>query len=687
MATFSDSLVTSTALRSPCPHSLSLPSSLLDDLSFDDDGEDNSMKEGEENRRNLEYTEELLSEFTKGKESSSSNGNQQQDQQLQALQKKRHSLIQDVKQKIRSNHPDTLKDAKRMVRRIVALEKQQDVVSEGDSLTVVLRAYNLWMHALARCAPEDEAGKRAENVLEEMIQQGVRPNVVTYTSIIDAHAKSGTPEKVQPALEKALLLLEGDSNKSSSITSSITIDAILNAWAQQGTMKSAEQAELILLRLETAAREQNQNVVRPTANSYATVIKAWGNVGTWGAAERAELLLNRMIKQYQIGNNGSLRDFVVEPNVSVFHKAIIAWANCDHPESGERAWKLVQQMKTLAEQQPPDGTLVYNTYPDIVTYNAAITAISHNTNDANAGPKTERLVQEMQKAVAIAEEEMKDNSNNTTAILPPSPNTVTYNNILYAWSKSSLPGAAARAEAILKYMLNSGRQDIFPDAISFNSVLDAFAKTKEIPHKARKARELLDQMLELSCDKAYYRSLRPTSAIPFNAVLNACAFSAIGTTQEEQREELQIAVTTYKTMSSSSSNGSTGVYPDTVTYGNMLKCFANLMPRGATRSKMSLQVFQKCCNEGLVGPLVWKEVKRAVPYKVLEDVLSLRKPVTKVQLKDLPRHWKNRNRFDKQNKREIKDPNSDVRERQANQRTMYRGPSLIETAAESGRDL
>jgi hypothetical protein len=83
------------------------------------------------------------------------------------------------------------------------------------------------------------------------------------------------------------------------------------------------------------------------------------------------------------------------------------------------------------------------------------------------------------------------------------------------------------------------------------------------------------------------------------------------TTMDEQREALQMAVATFAGMRQA------GVDLDTVSYGNLLKCFANLVPQGQGRSDMSLQIFEKCIEDSLFGSLVWNEVRRAVPLQVL----------------------------------------------------------------------
>ena len=543
--------------------------------------------------------------------------------------KKRFLMIQDIKKLIEESNPNASKKAEEMVRRMRTLyEKSGDV-----DIRPSLQAYNLWINALAKSKLPD-AGRLAENVLRQMKEHNVEPNIITYTSIMDAHARSQSPDGAEGVLFR---LLDESSESKSLGLSSITCDTILNAWAQQGTHESAERAQLILFRIEEWQRDN----IRPTKISYATVMNAWAKVGSADAAEQAEALLDRMLEMKQ-----------VQPDTVVFNAAINAWATSKDAQAGKRALTLLRKMRDLAKTGA-------DTAPDIVTYNTVLSAWSHS-GDVNAAPYTEKIVQEMQTAAAQSDK-------------APAPNTVTYNTILNAWAKSKLPGAAPRAQKVLDYMIQSGKDAIVPDVISFASVLDAWAKSKE-PNKGARSQELLLRLTEMF-NATKNDTLRPT-AYTYNAVLNACAFSAMGTTMDEQREALQIAVQTFSSMR----NSETPL--DTVTYGNMLKCLANLIPEGDIRSSMALQVFDKCINDGLVGTLVWNEVRRAVPAKQLAKTYKLSGPIGSLQVRDLPREWKKSNLDDRrapQTKR-IPTDSEDVNRP---------GPmwTIVETSACSGKDL
>ena len=185
------------------------------------------------------------------------------------------------------------------------------------------------------------------------------------------------------------------------------------------------------------------------------------------------------------------------------------------------------------------------------------------------------------------------------------PNRLSYNTVINAWAKSQQPDSALRAESLLLRMIKSFKSTTFsiitPDKVTFSSVLNALAKSRTLSNKASKCSSILKAMIELHEDDGSYDT-RP-NVIVYNTVLNACAFSARGS-EEERRQALQIAVETFNQM-----RGGKYVSPDAVSYGNMLKCCANLMPPGDQRTAMASRLFASCCDEGLVGGIALDEIR------------------------------------------------------------------------------
>ncbi len=339
---------------------------------------------------------------------------------------------------------------------------------------------------------------------------------------------------------------------------------------------------------------------------------------------------------------------------------IDAWAKSGDPRSGAKGDSLVKQMLELSSDIEKKGRgkkISIACRPDIITYNTLINCWS-NSGHINSAKESERILQDMEeKQKTMIENNNKERKKTTSkqaskdiddVAIVVAPNRRTYNSVLKAYAKSKLPDAPKRAFSILNYMLQAGRKEIQPDVISFTTVLDVWAKSKE-ENKAAQAQAILHKMNEFYVQTGD-ASLRP-NAVTYNAVLNACAFSAMAS-DEERKEALKVALRTFQemqqsTLSSIKQGQGNVIRADSITYGTLLKCMANLIPIGnPSRIKMSCNLFEKCCAEGLVGEMAWNEFRRSVSRKTLVDILSKspkidirNRSVAKIQMKDLPKDW------------------------------------------------
>ena len=451
---------------------------------------------------------------------------------------------------------------------------------------------------------------------------------------------------------------------------------VLNAWAKRGTREAAQRAEQILEKMEYLRTRGNVKI-QPTSYSFATVVSAWAKARSSGAeatanAERAQFILKRMNefrKQIESQENGSEYAKELRPDSVVYNSVIDAWARSKNPIAATRAEELLFEMEELQRM----GGIS----PDTITYNSVINC--HATSGhVNAAKAAERVMKKMEDA-SKAEGGIKI-----------TPNTRTYNQVLKAYSKSTLPGAAKRADMILMYMLQSGNKAIRPDVISFSTCLDVWAKSKE-QGKAEKAYAILQKMIEFHKTTGI-DTMKPNE-ITYNTVFNACAFSAF-TKEEEKKQALSIAINLFKEMHQSEL-----VKPDAITYGMLIKCIANLVPRGPVRNKMSTDLFNKCKNEGLVNGLVFDEIRRAVPGNKMSDLLGeviqkkRRKPLSELELRDLPRSWR-ANVVEAKPRTQKRPTAKKTQPKDATKDTTPAVPVLIrpmrnivETAWQSGRDL
>lgn len=100
-----------------------------------------------------------------------------------------------------------------------------------------------------------------------------------------------------------------------------------------------------------------------------------------------------------------------------------------------------------------------------------------NSNDINAPLKAEELLRKLETNPEYPKR------NGTLVVRP---NLLSYNTVIDSWAKSKQLDSAARAEALLTSMLRRYKTEAFstvkPDVVTFSCVLNALAKSK-IAHK------------------------------------------------------------------------------------------------------------------------------------------------------------------------------------------------------------
>ena len=231
--------------------------------------------------------------------------------------------------------------------------------------------------------------------------------------------------------------------------------------------------------------------------------------------------------------------------------------------------------------------------------------------------------------------------------------------------------------------------------IDFTHCFPYRAKSKNVRNKAVKCSSILKAMIDLHEDDGSYETM--PNIICYNTVLNACAFSAHGG-EDEKRQALAVAVETFNEMRQGKY-----VSPDAVTYGDMLKCCANLMPPGNQRNAMASRLFASCCDAGMVGGMSLDEIRRCLPPRAFLPLLAdcgydkpilQRRKAHSVELKELPHEWTmNVKRGDMMSRQRASfaEPKRTQKEhksrRQRSKNQFIRRPGLLFEYGASGRDM
>lgn len=202
--------------------------------------------------------------------------------------------------------------------------------SEPACLQPNLVVYNALINAWG-ASRDVKAGDKAMAVLTEMEEKSnVQPDRFSYSSVIDALAKSGTENAAELA-EGVLARME--TNGGRRIPSIVTYNCVLNVLASSKSNDSGARAEAILGRMDVA-----------DAVSYNTVVKAWANSGCGDKAMKARRILNKMMEEAD----------VPMPDIYTFNSVLNACASstADHVRAFEIAMETFQLMKQFKHVRP-----------------------------------------------------------------------------------------------------------------------------------------------------------------------------------------------------------------------------------------------------------------------------------------------------------------------------------------------
>ena len=243
---------------------------------------------------------------------------------------------------------------------------------------------------------------------------------------------------------------------------------------------------------------------------------------------------------------------------------------------------------------------------------------------------------------------------------PARPRTRSFNEALAAWSKSTESGAADRAEVILGHMerlANNGVDDVRPNLVSYTTVASLWAKTGSADG-ARSAQRVLRRMEERYREGGD-ESLKPDSVIyiicldavakvptkdsyicaksildsqiaafrkgarrckpnvySYTLVLKTCA--SVNAGPKERNMAFDVAKQTFDELCRPNS----GVAPNHVTYGTMLKACARLLPmNGELREMHAKDIFARACRDGFVGQMVLAWFRDAVSPDICKELM------------------------------------------------------------------
>jgi pentatricopeptide repeat protein len=367
-----------------------------------------------------------------------------------------------------------------------------------------------------------DIAERAESLLrrmQELHQSGqfdFPPNFRTYSSVIACWAQASsrkhqnTANSVSPADRAESLLREMKQHDDPTVQPDVvTYTNVLNAFARTG---HPDRAENLLEEMLTDCASGHCHSVQPNVQSFTCVITGYSNRSAPDAARRAEHLLTRMKALYESGKFDTCK-----PNVVAYTAVLNCFANLASPTRTKFADQAQAMLESMKASGDPD------VFPNAISYGATIKAHAHAGQAAEAEKLLEEMIHESQQngkkqvrpdaqtfslvlsawsnsslphaaesaeALLVRMEEL-----HASGAVSSKPNVFCYSSVLNCWAKSNLDGAAERAEAILRSMAQRD-PSVQPNLVAYNTVLNCFAnKAIAISVRARrqKQQELGDQ--------------------------------------------------------------------------------------------------------------------------------------------------------------------------------------------------
>ncbi|KAL7568672.1 hypothetical protein ACA910_021671 [Epithemia clementina (nom. ined.)] len=569
--------------------------------------------------------------------------------------------------------------------------------------------YAMVITSLAKSRNRGSA-KRAENILLEAIEKfppaiskNGQPTGITIDSfnvVLVAWAKSGLPYGPDQAEKLIYLMDETDTihgNLGLVRPNMFSFTSLIDAYAQKGDWDGASQSERILRRLlsqylsssSSGNEDEKKNdatalLPEPSVASWTIVISAWSRLSKKGfrrAASRAGKLLDLMEKLYAQGKISS------RPDAIVYVTCMNAHAFCKSPDGPVKAEQLLDMTRELHEQG--DESMK----PSVKSIRMVMDSWMRS-NSTDAMDEAELLLERYEEflddsSLDPKQQQQHHGNNRNKEGLPQRIDDVKdiYSNILFSWARKGRPDQAQR---YLQIMMDKGME---PDSIHYDKIIEANtllnnnddddelafrrsyqvfqlmeerrkagqlqpneraytsfirAMTKaRVPNLAVKANVILRRMQDLAAPQHQQQEqqhqqhqrdgtmallLQPT-VFSYNAVLMACAES-LWAPDSPRLEAFHIALQVFNQVRAEGP-------PDHVTYGNMLRC-AQLLPDGDQKDRVIRSTFSLCCRAGFVNDFVIRDLHRSASEELWHSLLGTAMTGPTVDMDLLPHEWQYR---------------------------------------------
>jgi pentatricopeptide repeat protein len=304
---------------------------------------------------------------------------------------------------------------------------------------------------------------------------------------------------------------------------SINYNLLVRAYGKLGT---PEQAERVLRQMDALYKDSQDKDVRPTVITYTEVIDAYGKSSRRDSAEKAEELLFAMMQEAEL-EDGSM-DQEVAPTAITCDAVLNAWARRGTVEAARRAEQILERMEYLRTSGNVNIQPTAYSFATVISAWAKAKFGREETGKENA-ERAQYILNRMndyRRQIEKIEAKEQGSGDSHSYAKELDPDVVVYNSVIDAWARSKDPIAGTRAEALLFEMEELYRLggNIAPDTITYNSVINCHATSGHM-NGAKAAERILVKMEKAA--KANQDGVVKPNTITYNQVLKAYSKSSL----------------------------------------------------------------------------------------------------------------------------------------------------------------
>lgn len=336
---------------------------------------------------------------------------------------------------------------------------------------------------------ESDAGIRAQAIVKRRNIAHPKRALYDYNMHLKVLAKCGDGGKAEELLDE---MLRGSNN---STTSSITpnthsFTSVINAYAKSNLPDADERAEAVLQRMQ---KLYDDGIItsRPSVKTFTAVIDAiakvcgnyTGSSGTqcertrhWTASrtKRAESIVRHMQELHDSGTYDG--EELIQPTTITYNAMIHMYSQCNDAPSAER---ILQKLQHLYEQQDGDASL----QPDIWSFNSVMHAYAQQKTE-HAATKVERIYRQLQRysrnPSSITTTDSTTHSIRTNPTFHLRPTIVTANIVIDSWAQCRSRNGALKAEQLLQEVEHDfirGHTNMRVNNCTYNSVINGYVRS------------------------------------------------------------------------------------------------------------------------------------------------------------------------------------------------------------------